>query len=73
MRGGRQVWALAVAPKDDQRVATGGGDSVVNLWEDRTEELAEADTRANEARPLPLQPPRNRRRRRRRRRRRLQN
>jgi hypothetical protein len=46
-----QVWALAVAPKDDQRVATGGGDSVVNLWEDRTEELAEADTRAEEARP----------------------
>ena len=43
-----QVWALAVAPKNDKLIATGGGDSIINIWEDKTEDMDEEDLKAQQ-------------------------
>ena len=47
-----QVWALAVSPGDDTVVVTGGADSVINVWDDKTAELEETARQENEERLL---------------------
>ena len=49
-----KVWALAVAD-DGKRLASGGADSVVHFWADRTEAEAEKATQIQERAVLNLQ------------------
>eukprot|EP00287_Rhodomonas_sp_CCMP768_P020707 CAMPEP_0202820312 /NCGR_PEP_ID=MMETSP1389-20130828/9647_1 /ASSEMBLY_ACC=CAM_ASM_000865 /TAXON_ID=302021 /ORGANISM="Rhodomonas sp., Strain CCMP768" /LENGTH=265 /DNA_ID=CAMNT_0049492973 /DNA_START=1 /DNA_END=795 /DNA_ORIENTATION=- len=47
-----KVWALAVAPSDDTMVVTGGADSVINMWDDKTAEMEETSRQESEEKLL---------------------